>query len=262
MKNKPHSFLFVPATEKLLNKIEICNSDAVIIDLEDSIPAPDKADALGRTLEFLAEYSYNHDIYVRVNSDRFNTEIPLLDAFAIKGYMLPKCENTSDIDTVSKLTQKELIALVESAAGLANVSETAKHERVTMLAFGAEDYTSECGIKNEDTFLVYPKSKIVLYAKANGKYVIDTMSLNIRDEKNYKILAENTKKFGFDAKLAIHPMQIEIINKVFNDDIAYYEDIVNHYENSGKGVVEIDGTVYEKPHIDAMKRKIKEFYNG
>lgn len=262
MKNKPHSFLFVPAIEKLLNKIETCNADAVIIDLEDSIPVSEKCNALERTRKFLEVYSYNHDIYVRVNRGRFDTEIASLDTFAIKGYMLPKCENTSDIDGVSKLTQKELIALIESAAGLVNVSDIAKHKRVTMLAFGAEDYTSECGIKNKDEFLVYPKSKIVLYAKANGKYVIDTMSLNIRDEKNYKILAENTKKFGFDAKLAIHPMQVEIINKVFNDDIAYYEDIVNRYENSGKGVIEIDGTVYEKPHIDAMKRKIKEFYNG
>lgn len=261
MKSKPRSFLFVPAIEKLLNKIETCNADAVIIDLEDSIPASDKVDALERTLNFLVGYSYNRDIYVRVNRDRYDTEIPALDVFSIKGYMLPKSENLCDIDAVSELTKKEIIALIESAMGLANVSETAKHKRVTMLAFGAEDYTSECGIENEDAFLVYPKSKIVLYAKANGKYVIDTMSLNIRDEESYKILAEKTKKFGFDAKLAIHPMQVEVINKVYNDDIAYYEDIVNRYDSSGKGVLEIDGTVYEKPHIDAMKRKIKEFYN-
>ena len=50
-------------------------------------------------------------------------------------------------------------------------------------------------------------------------------------------------------------------SKVFNEDIAYYEEIVSRYEKSGVGVLGIDGTVYEKPHIDAMKRKIKEFYN-
>lgn len=262
MKNKPRSFLFVPAIEKLLSKIETCDADAVIIDLEDSIPDYDKQDALKRVATFLNGYSYNHSIYIRINKTRIKTEVFELDIFPIKGYMLPKSESSCDIDVISALTNKEIIALVESAAGIVKVCEIARHERVTMIAFGAEDYTSECGIENDDAFLLYPKSKIVINAKANNKYVIDTMSLNIRDRGRYKIVAENTKKLGFDAKLAIHPMQVEVINKVFNDDIAYYEDIVNRYENSGKSVYEIDGTVYEKPHIDAMKRKIKEFYNG
>ncbi len=261
MKNNPRSFLFVPATEKLLNKIADCNSDAVIIDLEDSIPEYDKADALNRVISFLGKNSVDCDTYIRVNREGYNKEISALDMFPIEGYMLPKCEKSSDIDKVSFLTDKSIIALIESASGLVGIKEIARHGRVTMLAFGAEDYTSECGIENEDKFLMYPKSKIVLYAKAYKKYVIDTMSLNIRDKDSYRALAENSRKLGFDAKLAIHPMQVDVINKIFDDSIEYYENIVGQYENSGLAVLEIDGNVYEKPHIDAMKRKIKEFYH-
>jgi citrate lyase subunit beta/citryl-CoA lyase len=261
MKNKYCSFLFVPATEKLLNKIETCNADAVIIDLEDSIPDYDKCNALKRTTEFLKSYSYNRAIYVRVNPNRFETEISILDDFQINGYMLPKCENIAYIDDVSNLTEKEIIALIESALGVVNVDEIAKHRNVTMLAFGAEDYTSECGIENSDAFLAYPKSKLVLHAKSNKKHVIDTMSINIRDDVSYRVEAEQSKKYGFDAKLAIHPMQVDVINTIFNDDIEYYKKIVSQYEKKGVAVLEIDGRVYEKPHIDATKRKIKELCN-
>ncbi len=256
MRNNCHSFLFVPATEKLLKKIPTCTADAVIIDLEDSIPALEKDNALEKTVEFLKSYSYEREIYIRLNDSRLKQEISALDEFNISGYMLPKCENIEAINHVSELTKKEIIALIETAAGLINIDKISAHSRVSMLAFGAEDYTSECGIENEDKYLIYPKSRVVLYAKANKKYVIDTMSLNIRDRDAYKILAEDTKKYGFDAKLAIHPMQVDVINEVFNENIDYYEQIINQYEKKGLAVLEIDGRIYEKPHIDAMKKRL------
>lgn len=261
MKNKYRSFLFVPATDKLLNKIPVCKADVIIIDLEDSIPEVDKSDALKRAIDFLSNYSYECDVFVRVNSDNFKNEILALDCLAIKGYMLPKTEGEADINKISALTSKEIIALIESAKGIVNIDTIAQNARVTMIAFGAEDFTSQNGIENDDMFLSYPKSRIVLYAKANKKWVIDTMSLVIHDTTKYRELAINSRKFGFDAKLAIHPMQVDVINEVFSEDIKHYKDIVTKYEKSALAVVEIGGKIYEKPHIDAMKRKIKEYYN-
>ncbi len=262
MKLKCNSWLFVPAIEKFLAKIETCRADVVIIDLEDAILNTEKDSALLLVSKFLKSYSFKTDVLVRINSDRLTKEIAELNKYAIKGYMLPKTECDEDIKKLSSITDKSIIALVETAKGIVNLSEIAKNEKVFAIAFGAEDYTTQNGIKKSDEFLLYPKSKIVAYAKAYNKIAIDTISLNITDKDKYAVEAQKTKDFGFDGKLAIHPMQVEVINSIYTDNIEYYRYIIEQYEKSGVAVLNIDGKVFEKPHINEMKRKISDFENG
>lgn len=262
MKKNYNSWLFVPAVEKLLGKIETCKADAVIIDLEDAVLCSEKDNALFLVTEFLKNYSFKTDIFIRINPDRLERETAELNKYPVKGYMLPKTENSNDIKKLSDVTDKSIIALVETAKGIVNLSEIAENEQIFAIAFGAEDYTTQNGIKKSDEFLLYPKSKIVAYAKAYDKIAVDTISLNITDKEKYAAEARKTKDFGFDGKLAIHPMQVDVINAVYTDDIEYYRYIVEQYEKSGVGVLNIDGTVFEKPHIEEMKRKISDFENG
>ncbi len=258
MTNNYRSFLFSPATEKMLGKVSGVSADCVIIDLEDAILPEDKDNALMRLTAFLESYSYNKDIFIRVNSDRIDLEVGQLDRFSIMGYMLPKAEGKADVDLLAKLTDKHIIALIETPMGMVNIKELAMDTRVFALAFGAEDYTTACGMENTDELLIYPKSRLVTYARAYRKSAIDTMSLNIRDREGYIKLAENSKRLGFDGKLAIHPMQVEVINEVFSWDIEKLKYIVAEYDKCGEAVMKLDGEVYEKPHIDAMRRKIEE----
>ena len=263
MRNNYHSFLFVPATERMLSKIEGCKADAVIVDLEDAIPEADKFQALKRLENFLEQYSFGTDIFVRINPQRASEEAAVLNSFDIMGYMLPKTESAKDVEEFKKLAgAKKIIALIESAMGIVNAQDIIRCEFTDTAAFGAEDYTTQCGIENKSEYLSYPKSRLVALSKAYGKRVIDTISLNIRDEAAYTVEAQSSKSFGFDGKLAIHPMQAAVINRVFSDDTEYMKYIVNEYEKSGAGVLNMNGKVFEKPHIDAMRRKIEESENG
>lgn len=255
--------LFVPAIDKFINNISECNADAVIIDLEDSIPTTDKLFALERVCNFLEEYSYKKDIFVRINKENANNEISRLEKYNICGYMLPKTETRSDIETISKLTDKKIFVLIESAKGILNLREIVSYENTDMIAFGAEDYSSSVGIKNEDRFLIYPKSKISVYGSAYNKPTFDTISLEIRDMDVYTKEVYETKNYGFSGKLAIHPIQIDIINRVFkNEDYNYYEYIIKEYDKQGGGVLNIDGKIFEKPHIDIFKKKLKNAGNN
>lgn len=257
MVNIYRSLLFVPATEKMLSKIELCKADAIIVDLEDAILAEDKDNALCRLENFLKAYSYKTDLFVRINPIRAKKETDVLNKYSIKGYMLPKTEMVSDVDLLAKMSgDKQIIALIESAMGVINTENIIGNDNVSMAAFGAEDYTTQCGIENKMEFLVYPKSKLVAVSKAYKKPVIDTISLEIHDVSSYTKEAEASKSFGFDGKLAIHPMQVDIINSVFCDDIEYYKYIVAEYEKSKTAVINLNGKVYEKPHIDMMKKRI------
>lgn len=258
MVNVYRSLLFVPATEKLLSKIEDCKADAVVVDLEDAILAEDKDNALYRLEVFLKGYSYKTDLFVRINPTRAEQETGVLNKYAVKGYMLPKTETSAEVELFAKSAgDKHIIALIESAMGIVNADEIIRNDNVSMAAFGAEDYTTQCGIENKTEFLVYPKSKLVAVSKAYSKPVIDTISLEIRNIDSYTKEAESSKNFGFDGKLAIHPMQVDVINSVFCENIDYYRYIVAEYEKSGAGVLNLDGKVFEKPHIDAMRRIIE-----
>lgn len=258
MVNKYRSLLFVPATEKMLPKIENCKADAVIVDLEDAILEEDKDNALYRLEGFLKVYSYKKDLFARINPMRMEKETAILNQYDIKGYMLPKTEKAADVDLFAEAAgDKQIIALIESAMGIVNSEEIIINNNVSMAAFGAEDYTTQCGIENKPEFLVYPKSKLVAVAKAYKKPVIDTISLEIHNIDSYTKEAESSKKFGFDGKLAIHPMQVDTINRIFCDDLEYYKYIVAEYEKKNEAVLNINGKIFEKPHIDAMRRRIE-----
>lgn len=260
MSKKYHSILFVPAREKYLSKICQLKADMIVIDLEDAIPAEDKVSALKKVKCFLRHSSGDLDIFVRINPDRKKEETDVLNKFPICGYMLPKTESAKDIEKLCDVADgKQIVALIESAAGILNAREIAQCAYTNMIAFGAEDYTAQCGIKNENQYLIYPKSKLVACAKACGKQVFDTISRNIYDRNVCMEDAVQSKKFGFDGKLALHPMQVEVINEVFrNTDILQYERIMDEYSKVKNNVVVIDGIVYEEMHIRAMQRELRE----
>lgn len=259
MTDKIHSFLFVPANEKMLSKIPTCSADAVIIDLEDAVLETHKDEALFLVKKYLDKNKINIPIFVRINPDRVEREISLLKGTKISGYMIPKSETVEDIEIVNNFdNDKKIIALVETPMGIVNVPELAKCELVYGIAFGAEDYTARCDINNVNENLLYQKSRIVNYAKAFGKVAIDTISLNIHDKDSYKKEVQKSKDLGFDAKLAIHPMQVEAINELYtNRDYDYLKNIVDTYISSGRSVLEIEGKVYEKPHIDAIIKELR-----
>ena len=101
-----------------------------------------------------------------------------------------------------------------------------------------------------------------MFAKAYGKAVYDTPSFNFKNMPALQEECEMIVKMGFDGKLAIHPAQVEVINQAFNMiDIDYLKLVVKSFEESGKGVFEFDGKIYEAPHINHIKKIIKEKVN-
>lgn len=252
------SLLFVPAEERRLAKIGKTNADAYIIDLEDSIAQEDKEEALNRTVDFLNTCD-NDNLFVRVNRTRYRTELEALDRFQI-GFMLPKIENESDYKAAQRILKSHrVIALIETATGVMNSNSIASIPWVKALAFGAEDFTVATNISNDTESLFVPKSLIALAAKANHKKVYDTPCFHIKDMDVLGSELRQAMKLGYDGKLAIHPKQIDSINEEFKLlNLDYMRRIIKIFESSGNAVCEIDGKVYEKLHIDQLKRMLTQ----
>ena len=250
------SLLFVPAEDRRLAKIGYTDADAYIIDLEDSIASDCKEEALKRTVSFLSRCNETN-IFVRINKSRHVEELKELSRFSV-GIVLPKFERYEDYaDVEDVLMNREVIALVESPKAIINANSIAGISWIDALAFGAEDFTVATGMLNSLDTLLVPKTLLVLSAKANGKKVYDTPCFRL-DKEDF-ILAEATQAFdlGFDGKMAIHPKQIECINKAFSlRDPEYLSYIVKTFDEAGLSVCEIDGRVYEQLHIKRIKEQI------
>ena len=254
------ALLFVPAKEKMLSKLPLPNVEAYILDLEDSIEEDDKEQALERLVSFLEHYTGSEELYVRLNANTVESEAKRLSKYEKIGFVLPKFENTNvfDEELVEIWKKHHVIALIETPKGIVNVENIASCEWVDALALGAEDYTAAMNMENSIETLTYAKGKIVTYAKVYGKKVYDTPTLQLKDDVKLNAEIQNAVRFGFDGKLAIHPNQIPVIKSLFsNHDIERMKQIVALYEKEGKAVLAVDDQVYEKMHINRMKKIIE-----
>ena len=253
------SLLFVPAKVKTMSKIPALTADCFIIDLEDSINEEEKAEALKLLCSFLTEHPEGTNFFVRLNKSRFEKEAIALNGFNI-GFMLPKFETPEEYSCVDEIWSKhKLIALVETPMGVINIQQIAQCSWVDAIAFGAEDYTACVNMLNDDAMLLPVKSSLVTYAKAYNKKIYDTPSFKLSDEAEFKNEVRNTMNLGFDGKMAISPKHIQYINDTFNSsNLNYMKTVIARYEADGNAVVVIDDKVYEKMHINRLKKIVKE----
>ena len=87
---------------------------------------------------------------------------------------------------------------------------------------------------------------------------IDTVYVDFRNSEGLRREAEEARRDGFTAKLAIHPGQVQTINEVFTPSpaaIAKARAVIAAFaENPGAGVVGIGGGMYDRPHLERAKQ--------
>src|SRR5260370_42320423 len=273
------SLLFVPADDaKKLDKAMACGADALIVDLEDSIPAQGKAQARMRAAAFLGEAgkaAHRPRLLVRING--FATGLADADLDAVvsarpDAMMLPKAEGGPDVVRAdAKLAGEEAMAGLPdgSIRIVAIATETATalflagtyggaSARLEGLTWGAEDLSAELGARaNRDgkgRFLdPYRLARTLCLAGAAAAALpaIDTVFVDFRDSVGLRRECEEACRDGFVGKMAIHPAQLPIINEVFTpsaEAIAHAQSIVAAFAAApGAGVVGIGGGVCRRP---------------
>ena len=283
------SILSVPGhVEKMHPKARDSVADVVMFDLEDSVPVDQKKAARAQVIQSLLSLDW-HKKTVTVRCNALDTPLAyrdLIDIIGKAGHLLdavviPKVNHPGDIHFVHRLLDgiemdKQLSnrigieASIESAAGLENVSLTAKaSNRMVSLVFGIADYSASIGARlvsvsghGEAETDVYPGhrwhfplSRIIMAAKANGLQVMDAPYGNFKDFDGLRRSAVMSNALGCDGKWVIHPSQIEIVNAVFSpspEEIERARVVIEAYEaaaESGRGAVSLDGSVVDNATI-------------
>ena len=267
------SFLFVPANrpERFL-KATASGADAVILDLEDSVPFESKKDARLAIKSSWQELKKSGiSLVIRINSPETTWGLEDLDFFqgldGLNGVMVPKCESSSSLNRVSEdFIGVPLLPIIESAAGYLVLPEIAKTANVSRLVVGHIDFLADSGMLcSEDQLeLNSLRFQVAMCSRVGGLApAIDGVTVSVDDVELIRADAERSIRFGFGGKLCIHPKQISIVHEILApsaDQISWAKKVIDAMEISGGAAVQLDGKMIDLPVLLQAKRLLSRVH--
>ncbi|HEY0835230.1 MAG TPA: itaconate degradation C-C-lyase RipC [Azospirillum sp.] len=266
MSTRRRSWLFTPATRAdRFDRAAEAGADVLIIDLEDAVALPDKAEARRAALDWLAQPADGRIVRaLRLNAP--TTDFGLEDLLALVRsevvpdvVVIPKVDSPDILRLVDGLLTgaakpTRLVALIETARGVACAEAIAQATpRLDALFFGAADLAADLGAEVAWEPLLGARARVVNAAALAGVAVIDSPFFAIADEEGLKVEVRAAVRMGFTAKAAIHPRQVAAINDALTptpDQVAEARRIL--VENA-KGVGVVDGRMID----EAVARKAR-----
>ncbi len=265
------TMLFVPANNaQFLKKSTEVDADAIIFDLEDSVPLSQKKEARETLSKALSNNDWpGKELCVRVNSP--STEVGLWDLLYVAGcdsvdaVVVPKAEH--DLSFVHTSTAKKIIPIIESASGLLNITQVAQSDGVTALMYGPADFANSVNgdIGAYSTSSVV-KTLVACHAAMNKVDSIDSVYFDVKNTSGLRKEAKDAKKLGFSGKAVIHPDQVAVVNQIFyptKEELARFRRIVQAYESTGKrGAITVDGKLVDYAHYKWARNLLQKLSEG
>src|SRR5205823_8349380 len=111
-----------------------------------------------------------------------------------------------------------LVPIIESAAGVLNISDIAHSVEVLCLAFGRFDLSADLGIDPDagSPALATARAAIVLASAAAAlQPALDSPWLTIHDLERLRADAQRVRRDRFGGALSMHPSHVQTVNQVF-----------------------------------------------
>lgn len=240
--------LFVPANRpERFAKAAASGADAVILDLEDAVAAADKAKARAA----LSAGFTDLPVIVRVNAPGtpwHGDDVAAAIAAEATALMLPKAEAPEALRAVvAAAPGLPVIALVETARGLAQARSLAAVPGVVRLAFGSVDFCADLGCAHLREVLLPARFELVMAARLAGIAApIDGVTTRLDDPATTLDDARHARALGMTGKLCIHPGQVASVQEAFAPTEAEL-DWARRILATGDGAVAVDGEMVDGP---------------
>lgn len=278
------SLMFVPAhNQKLLDSAVRRDVDVLLLDIEDSVPYPDKQKSRDNIKEFAKRTDLNGKLlFPRVN-DRESGEL-LKDAYqltidGIAGFMYPKATKGEDIYFFGKLLETieyekgypigtfKIIPLIETTGAVINIQDICSAcTRVIAVAFGCEDYVTDlCGKHDaEGISIMTARNMISIGARSCGILPIDTVHIKVHDLEDLERNLAIGKNLGFEGMLVLNPKELPLVHKYYSpteEEIAWAKEMIQLAEEAqkdGKGVAVKDNKFIGPPMVKMAQNILKK----
>jgi citrate lyase subunit beta/citryl-CoA lyase len=275
------SILIVPANvPQYVAKAHLRGADAVMLDLEDAVPLPEKERARELAREAVAQVARGGaDVVVRINKP-FALAVRDLDAVVqpgLSGLFFPKAEAASEIQILDRLLlQRELATglppgslqigvALESARGLFNaIGIATASPRIVSVVFGSEDVTLELGVEptQEGRERFYGNAHAIMVAALAGIQPLGRLG-NVADYSDLEAWGRTireARRMGFKGSTCIHPGQVEVLNLEFSTDAAEVQHArqvtigFEQAELAGRASTSVDGKMIDIPTVKRARQ--------
>lgn len=270
------SLLFIPANNPgMLQNSDLFKADSIIFDLEDAVSAAQKDSARILLRNFLRAFTLEAEVIIRINdldSPYFMDDLNTVLSNMVNTIMLPKASikhlKTLDVLLTNLESSKvilnkiNIIPIIELASSVLEIEEIVKMPRVDGILLGAEDLSSDMEFERTQAGdeIFYPRVKIAFACKAMQIDAIDTPFTDVHNLDGLYQDTMRAKTLGMNAKSAIHPNQINILNNIFVPTQKQIDNALKIYTaaKSNKGVFSLDGKMVDKPIIERSKKILEK----
>ncbi|TAK85904.1 MAG: CoA ester lyase [Betaproteobacteria bacterium] len=268
------SLLFVPANQRrMLDKMNSVPADGYILDLEDTIPIPEKANARAMAREYMAKVVGLRG-WVRVNSLTSGYIHEDIEEFVgnpgLAGFVVPKQDSFEDVVAVDRMMASvetrqglqpgctPIIVAIESAAGvLSSQKIAAGAKRIESMVYaGGEDGDMNLSLgaiwSSAGPEMMFGRQFTLVAARALDIHCpLDGVYSNIRDLEGFKNDTTLSRRLGYRGRCVIHPSQVGLANQIYTPtaaEIGYYTRVLAAYNDAltrGTASTTVDGKLVD-----------------
>ena len=281
--------LFAPGSkERVMTKALESDADAVLLDLEDSVPIAAKAEArslVAKVIDGVAAAGTGRvgpAIFVRVNSAAsglLDDDLAAIVRSGLDAIFVPKVESVSEVQNTASTLERlesaqriktgtvEIVLMIESALGVYRCFDLIKASpRVASTCIGvAQDGDLQtdlgCSWSIEGTELLYARSKVLLDTRAAGiAWPLDGVYSNLNDEAGLIQDSRLSARLGYVGRTVIHPKQIAPVRQAYAvpaAEVAYYQKVVSEFEaveKTGTAAITVDGKLVDYAMYQRARR--------
>jgi citrate lyase subunit beta/citryl-CoA lyase len=246
MSRRWRSLLFVPANKpELAAKAPRSAPDAVVLDLEDAVPAAAKAEARAMAREAAAELAGVVPVCVRVNppgTPWFVDDVAGLPD-GIAAVVVPKLAAPVDVG-------HPVVAGIETVRGVLDARDALGGD-VVACYFGAEDYVADLGgvrtASNDE--VATARAMVAMAARVAGVPALDMVTIDFKDGDRFTAEAREARALGYAGKLCIHPAQVALAHDAFrpsDDEVDWAERLLAAFDATAGETIAFEGQMVDE----------------
>jgi citrate lyase subunit beta / citryl-CoA lyase len=274
------SVLYMPGSNaRALEKAKTLPADCLILDLEDAVAPDAKANARQQVADAVTARSFgSREVIMRING--LDTQWGADDlAAAVRArpdaILVPKVSSAAQLVAIGRhLTDLDadqtirIWAMMETPLAMLNAAAIAAARnaatRLAAFVMGTNDLAKETRaqiIPGRAPMLPWLMT-CVAAARAHAIDILDGVYNDLADIQGFERECQQAREMGFDGKTLIHPNQIAPCNAAFSpseEEVTQARKIISAFalpENRDKGVVQIDGRMVERMHVDMAQRVV------
>jgi citrate lyase beta subunit len=268
-----NSYFFIPAAnENFIKNIDKLLPDYFVFDFEDSIN-PQKLDT---AIDIVSKLTIQKNYFARFhwNANDIDNSLNYLKKIIDLGFLnffIPKFRTQQELDNIYSLlksskhyNQFKIVLLIENPQALCALEKLLNTFQPYAVAFGSHDYCAEMGMMHTSENILWARNYILNFSKAAFVGCIDIASMNIRDRNEMEKECLDAFNKGFDGKILIHPLQLDVFRhtKYYTDkELEIALKLKKIIQQAGGiqnfTIANLDGIVIEKPHLSRYLKILK-----